>query len=171
MYINDINNDLISDSIAADASNIRSGENPAYTLSDFLSVYPGFGSYSGQTPTFTGVVPEAVLEMFTDLANTCIQQARFHGAWEICMGYFIAHFATLWLEGNANAGSSAAAVLAAGQAKGLVASKGANDLSVSYDFSTIAKDLDGWAAWTMTNHGRNLASLAKLYGKGGMVVR
>lgn len=161
MIINDPNNELIADSIAADASNIRVGGNPAYILSDFLDVYP----------QFENVVPEQILQMFTDLAITTIQQARFHGAWEICMGYFIAHFATLWLDGNADAGSSAAQVLAAGQAKGLVVSKSANDLSVSYDFSAIAKDLDGWAAWTLTNHGRNLATLAKLYGKGGMFVR
>ena len=167
MYPNSGDNTAISNQIAADASNIRSGGNPAFTLSDFLSIYPGF-SVTGQN---IAPVPNAVLQMYIDLALTCVQQARFRGAWKVCIGYFVAHFATLWLEGTADPNSPPAKVLAVGQAKGLVSSKSANDLSVSYDYSTIAKDLDGWAAWTMTNHGRNLATLAKLYGKGGMVVR
>ena len=163
----------MADQVAADAANIRAGTNPAYTVSDFLSVYPGFGKYTtvNNTTTFSGVVPETILQMFVDLAWVSVQQSRFHGAWELCTGYFVAHFATLWLEGNADNGSSASAVLAAGQAKGLVTSESVGDVSISMDYSTIAKDLDGWAAWTMTNHGRNLATMAKMYGKGGIVIR
>ena len=171
--MNGVDSELLSDAIAADASNIRSGTNPAYTLSDFLSVYPGFGKYTtvGSITTFSGVVPEAILTIFLNLALVSVQQTRFHGAWQICVGYFIAHFATLWLEGNADNGSTASAVLEAGKAKGLVTSESVGDVSVSMDYGSISKDLEGWAAWALTNHGRNLATMAKLYGKGGMVVR
>jgi hypothetical protein len=166
VYINDGQN-LVADQIAADASNIRSGGNPAYTVSDFLSMYPGFG----EDASMQKVMPEAILQIFVDLGLTCIQEARFHGAWQMAIGYFIAHFATLWLEGNADPNGGAAAVLAAGQSRGLVVSESVGDVSVSMDYNTIAQGLEGWASWLTTNHGRNLASLAKLYGKGGMVVR
>lgn len=171
MNLNDGRSSMESDLIAADASNIRTGGNPVYTLSDFLSMYPGFGKYTtvNNVTTYSGVVPESVLQIYLNLATTFIQAARFHGAWALCVGYCIAHFATLWLQSTADSTSGAAAVIVAGQAKGLLTAEGANDLSASYE--SIAQDLEGWAAWKLTAHGQNLATLAKLYGKGGMVVR
>lgn len=146
--------------IIANASNLRTGENPSYTLGDFLSVYPQFAS----------VVPEVVIQMYIDLAHASIKQARYHDYWQVCIGFFVAHFVTLWLQGTANAGSPAAQVVAAGQSRGLVTSESADGLSVSTDYSTIASDLDGWAAWKLTIYGQKLATIAKLLGKGGMMV-
>jgi hypothetical protein len=161
-----LNAELDATSIIADASNVRGGGDEAYTIEDFLAMYPGFG----KTSENVDIVPEAVLQVFIDLAVATVQAGRFRGAWALCMGYFVAHFATLWLESNEDPENGAAAVLEAGRARGLITSENVGDVSVSMDYSTIAKDLDGWAAWILTNHGRNLATLAKLYGKGGMVV-
>ena len=158
---------VASDEIASDASNIRAGGNSAYSVSDFLLMYPGFGLDANDNPN----IPEAILQIYIDLALTCIQKARFHGAWEIAVGYFVAHFATLYLQSTSDPTSGAAGVIKAGQAKGLTTSKGANDLSVGIDYSSVSKDLEGWAAWTLTNHGQNLATLARMYGKGGMGIR
>lgn len=149
-----------------DASNIRTGNNPAYTLSNFLLAYPQFG-VNEEGATF---VPTPVLTMFLNLAHACIKEARWHDMWEFAMGLFIAHFVTLWLQGTADPNSGAAATIAAGQARGVVVSESANDLSVSYDHSTVGNDLDGWAAWKLTVYGQQLATMGKLVGKGGMYV-
>lgn len=153
--------------LLGDAANLRTGDNPSYTVADFLSFYPGFGP-AEEGGTY--LVPEPVLQAFVSLADASIKQARYQGVWQLCMGYFIAHFATLWLEGTANAGSPAGQVLEAGRARGLRTSESVDGVSASYDYSAIAQDLDGWAAWKLTIHGQQLASIAKLVGKGGMMV-
>lgn len=153
--------------IVSDASNVRTGDNPSYTLEDnFYVMYPQF------KPGTDGnsVVPAAILQIFLNLANACIKEARWHDMWSMAMGFFIAHFATLWLQGTANSGSGAAGVLAAAQAKGLNISKSVGDVSAGYDYSSIANDLDGWAAWKLTIYGQQLATFGKLAGKGGIMV-
>jgi hypothetical protein len=148
--------------IVSAASNIRQGDNPPYTVADFLSVYPGFG------PDADGAnapVPNVILEMYVGLANASLKEARYHDAWAICMGLFVAHFATLCLEGTAKAGSPAGKVLEAGKARGLRTSEVIGDISASYDYNAIAQDLDGWAAWKLTIYGQQLATLAKLHGR------
>ena len=152
--------DVNSTQIIADASNIKTGENPSYTVEDFLAVYP----------QFENVVSPAILQMYVDFADACVKEARFHTSWKICMGLFVAHFASMWLQGTASPGSTAGQVLAASQAKGLNTSESVGDVSVSTDYSSITNDLKGWAQWKLTVYGQQLASIAKMLGKGGMVV-
>lgn len=146
--------------IASNASNIRTGDNPTYTIADFVSMYPAF------VPDVNGTI----LQVFIDLADASIKVSRYHGAWSLCMGFFVAHFATLWLQSVAQPGSPAAQVVALGEAKGLRTSKSVGDVSVSIDYNAIAQDLNGWAAWKLTTFGQQFATLAKLMGKGGMMV-
>lgn len=153
-------------SIASDASNIRTGTNPAYTNVDFLTFYPQFGQKSDQTY----VVPLEVIDMYIGLANASIKEARWHESWKIAMGYFVAHFCTLWLQSYADPNGGAAKVIAAGQAMGLMASKSIGDVSVSYDFGTVAQDLESWASWKLTIFGQQLANIGKIVGKGNMYV-
>jgi hypothetical protein len=98
-----------------DASGIRTGDNPPFTLDDFYIQYKQFG------PDTSGnyIVPQIVQQMYLDLANACIKEARWHSSWSLAMGWFIAHFLTLYLQGTANPDSGAGAVLKAGQAQGL----------------------------------------------------
>ena len=152
--------------IITNASNLRIGENPSYTLEDYLSMYPQFESDSGGVY----LVPTVILQMYIDLANASIQEARYHGAWVLCMGFFVAHFATLYLQGTASPGSSAGQVLEAGRAQGLATSESVDGVSVSTDYNAIANDLNGWAAWKLTIYGQQLATIGKLMGKGGMMV-
>lgn len=128
-------------------------------------------SGTGVTLTFYPLlVPLVVLQMYMSLANTCIIQARYKGPWIICMGLFIAHWLTLYLQGTASAGSPAAKVIAAGEAKGLRVSKSAGDISTSIDYNAVANDLEGWAAWKLTTYGTQFATIGKMVGKGGMMV-
>lgn len=147
--------------LMADAANIRDGANPPFTLEEFKEIYPQF---KGQA------VPDVVLAMYLELAHNAIKEARWHSYWKMAMGLFIAHFATLWAMGAADAASTAADVVSAGEARGLVASKSAGGVSISMDYSTITGGLNDWAAWNMTQYGTQLATLAKLVGKGAMQV-
>lgn len=163
-------------SIIVGASNLRTGENPPYELADFYLHYPAYGPREvpaidpDTDPTIEYLVDPIILQMYIGLADASIKQSRWHSAWQTAMGWFIAHFALLYLQGQADANSTAAQVIAKGQSKGLIASKSVGDVSVSYDFNSIAQDLNGWAAWKMTIYGQQLATLGKMYGKGGMYV-
>lgn len=149
-----------------DGSNLRTGTNPPYALSDFTAMYPQFGANAqGQY-----LVPATVIQAYINLANASLQESRWHDSWQLAMGWFVAHFCTLYLQGTADPNSGAGAVLAAGQAKGLDTSQSVGDVSASTDYNAIAKDLDGWAAWTLTIYGQQLATMGKLMGKGGMYV-
>jgi hypothetical protein len=144
----------------AAAKNLLVGDGPPYGKEEFKAAYP----------QFDGLVPDAVCETYINLARASIQQRRWEDAWETGVGWFVAHFLTLWLQSAAAPGSPAGAVVAAGAARGLQTSKAVDGVSVSYDYQAAAKDLDGWAAWSLTIYGQQLASYAKLLTGGGIYV-
>lgn len=144
-----------------DASNIKGGDNPPFSVSDFKALSPQFQN---------DIVPDVVLEMYLELAHNAIKQARFHSYWKMAMGLFISHFATLWVMSAADPAGDAAGVVQAGSARGLDVSKSAGGVSVSKDYSLITGGLEGWGAWHMTTYGTQLATLAKMVTKGGMLV-
>lgn len=162
--------------IIGNASNIKTGTNPPYQVSDFLLMYPQFSQEFFVSPNQLdqvpnpNLIPESVIQMYIDLANASINQQRWKSYWQTAMGWFVAHFCTLYLQGMANANSAANDVLASGQARGLNTSESVGDVSVSIDYNLIAQDLNGWAAWKLTIYGQQLATIGKLVGKGGMYV-
>ena len=86
------------------------------------------------------------------------------------MGLFIAHWLTLFLQTKANADDPVRNIVNSGLAKGVQTSKSAGDLSVSYDFSAVAGDFEGWGTYKLTLFGQQFITLARLCCKGGMVV-
>lgn len=163
-------------SLASRAANIAKGKNPPYTLADFFVSYPAFGprkkedEETGDAMQVEFLVPLEVMEMYLELAHACVRQVRWKNSWKIAMGWFVAHFLTLYLQSMTKADASAKQVIAAGQARGLQTSKSVGDISVSYDYSAVAQDLDGWAAWKLTPYGQQLAAMGRIVGKGGMYV-
>lgn len=147
--------------IIAAASNIRTGDNPEYTVDEFLAAYPQFGG---------GTVPEVMLKAWVNMAQSSIQKARYHDAWEICMGLYIAHWLTLYLQTAAKADDTVQKKITAGLAKGLQSSKSAGDISVSYDFGSVNEDFAGWGTYKLTAYGQQFVTLARMYAVGGMVV-
>lgn len=145
--------------IIAGAANIRRGDNPPYTKDDFLAMYPQFA-----------IVQSVVLDAYVQLAHASISKARYHDAWEMCMGFFIAHWLTLYLQTLASPEDPIGKIMNAGLAKGVQSSKSADDLSVSYDFSLVSGDMEGWGTYKMTAFGQQLVTFAKMYSMGGMVV-
>ncbi len=152
--------------IIASASNIRQGDNPPFSLEDFLEMYPQFkADTSGNY-----VVPKFMIEKYLKTANACIKENKWHSYWEIGMGLFIAHFCTIYLQGISDPNGGAAGVIEAGKTRGLDTSVSVGDVSVSTDYSITANNIDGWAGWSLTTFGQQLASIGKLKGKGGMLV-
>lgn len=165
--INNIDSGIYAEQIASTASNIRVGDNPNYQKSDFLAVYPQFGT----TSEGIDVVPLLVIQMYIDLALSSVKQARFRAAWPIAISLFIAHFCTLWLRGTADVDDSKEKIIDAGYTEGIITSSSVGDVSYSMDITSSSADLDGYANWKSTSYGIQLATLAKMYGKGGMMVK
>lgn len=133
----------------------------SYTLEDLKVIYPQFAGDG---------IPDSVLEMYLDLAHETIQKTRWRSYWKLAMGLFVAHFVTLWAMGATNGAGSAAELASAGENQGVVSSKSAGGVSISRDFSLTNQGLTDWAGWNQTQYGTQLATLAKLVGKGGIQV-
>lgn len=154
--------------IIAAAANIRRGTNPPYTSEQFLAQFPQFGKTDDQG---NPVIPRVVIDGYVNFAHASLQKARYHDAWEMVMGLFIAHWLTLFLQSMTSPDDPVGKIIAAGLAKGLQSSKSAGDLSVSYDFSFLnGSDFNGWGTYKMTAFGQQFVTIAKIYGMGGMVV-
>ena len=153
--------------IIANASNIRYGDTPPYTKEEFLAMYPQFG---GVDSAGNPCIPDVVMEAWLNLARAAISKARYGDMWAMAMGFFVAHWLTLYLQTAADADAPVGRIISAGLAKGLQTSKSAGDLSVSYDFSIVAGDFDGWGTYKYTMFGQQLITLAKMVSMGGMCV-
>jgi hypothetical protein len=147
--------------IIAGASNIKAGDNPAFAASDFLGIYPEFKTTTipaeGDPPTEGLNVPDAVFDMILAEANAKIIQRRWHSQWTRGMCNYIAHYITLYLK--ASSGSNPMLINT---------SKSVGDVSASYDASAIMQDLQGYGDLKSTTYGVQLATAARLVGKGGM---
>lgn len=170
--------------IVTNASNIRTGDNPSYTVADFLTVYPQFGEMMDETPPIESMVEEEIkdkvasnaiinpdiIQLYIDLANSCIKKARWHNSWKIAMGLFVAHWCILWLRSSSTVDSGKDAVVQAGQTQGIITTESVDGVSYSMDVSQVMQDLSGYGSWTTTDYGTQLATLSKLYGKGMTLV-
>lgn len=145
--------------IAATAANIRFGTNPAYTLADFVAIYPQFGSVDGEGKfTGTGNLNSSVMTMFVNLASASLSQERWQDSWSLGMALFIAHYATLFQQSSTS--------VMAGLSKGVQVSKGAGDVSTSYQ--AITQGWESWGAFNLTLYGQQLMTMAKVVGAGPM---
>ncbi len=154
--------------IIAGASNIKGGDNPPFTVEDFKTLYPHFFVVTENETE--PLAPMAVIEACIRLADSSVKKSRYHEAWEICMGLFVAHFITLYLQTLSEPNGGANAAAQAGLTKGIISSASVDGVSVSYDLNQSLADLDGWAAWKLTNYGVQLATFAKLFSMGGMYI-
>lgn len=150
--------------MSGNGSNLRIGANPAYAVTDFLSIYPQFGENSQSNY----VVPEAIIQQFINMATASIQQVRWRSAWYLAMAWFIAHYCTLYLETYVDPDNGAGAVFEAGRAQGVTTGESAGDVSFNVDVNVGS--VDGWGHWNSTEYGRQLANRGKTVGMGGMYV-
>lgn len=144
------------------ASNIKKNENPPFDLEEFYAVYPQFQGLEE--------LPDEIVKMYIEFANEVVNEGRWGKQWKLGMCLFVAHFCSIYLMSYSDINSPAAAVIAAGQSKGLVSSKSVGDVSVSYDFSLAMQNVENWGQFNLTMFGNQYVSIAKLMSKGPMWV-
>lgn len=161
-YINDNPYPFIVDPTAMiqGASNILTGTNPSYVAADFLAIFP----------QFTNTVASPILDMFINMANATVQEVRWHESWAYGMALFIAHFAELYVQSSAGVNATAQQVMTTAESRGLTTQITIGEVASNIDYSLIAEGLSGWAMWGSTIHGEQFATLAKIMGKGGMLI-
>jgi len=112
-------------------------------------------------------VPVTVLLAFIALASASLMQARWGDAWLVAMGWYVAHFATLYAKSDNNPNSTAGQIAAQGLAGGIQISKSVGDVQVGYQ---PIQGIETWAAWNLTVYGQQLASMARTMGMGPMLL-
>lgn len=156
--------------VISGASNIKAGDNPAFTASDFYGFYPRFKNSTEPLPAGYSeglIIPDVVFDIFLQEANARVQKSRWHSQWTGGMCNYIAHKATLYLAATSGA-SDIPGLIASSSPRAVMTSKTVDSVSVSYDVESVARDLDGFGDFKATTYGQQFASTAKLLGKGGM---
>ena len=121
------------------------------------------GTDSAVSAYLTPWLPILVIQLYINLASSCLQQLRWGQMWYLAMGFFVAHFSTLFIQSDQGANLTAAEVATSGLQQGVITSQSAGDVSAS---TQPVEGLDGWAAWTLTTYGVQLATFAKISGSG-----
>ncbi len=146
--------------VVREAANLKSKNGQEVSLQDFLTLYP----------CFENVNPE-VLALMLQQANDTVLESRWHARWKLGVCLYAAHLLTLYLKTSVPEGADDAAVSAAGQSRGAVTSKSVGGISVSYGTSEATGDLVGYGSLKDTIYGQQFASMARLVGRGMMVVQ
>lgn len=152
--------------IISDASNIKTDENPSYSVTDFLSVYPQFGTDTRGNV----IINTTIIQMYIDLADACVKQARWRSSWKIATSLFVAHWCTLYLRNSATADDGKDAIIQNSGVQGIITTETVDGVSYSMDINTAMEDLKGYGSWKTTDFGVQFATLAKVYGKGMMLI-
>ncbi len=146
--------------VVREAANLKSKNGQEVSIMDFLTLYPSFEN-----------MPPEVLELMLQQANDTVLESRWHARWKLGVCLYAAHLLTLWLKTSTPDGADNAAVAAAGQSRGTVTSKSVGGISVSYGTSEATGDLTGYGSLKDTVYGQQFASMARLVGRGMMVVQ
>jgi hypothetical protein len=112
-------------------------------------------------------VPVPVLLAFIALASASLVQPRWLDTWLVAMGWFVAHFATLYARSDGNPNSTPGQIASQGLAGGIQISKQAGDVSVSY---ATLQGIENWGAFNLTVYGQQLVTMARIIGMGPMML-
>lgn len=164
-YLGDTTTATIYSEVFGNPSNIILTDNPAFTLSDFQSIFPVFNIASEDSTgdiDLTTTIPYAVFSLFLSMANQSLKYDRYKGLWKYMMCLYIAHYMTLFLETNKGSSDNALA-LANSMPKGVATSKSVDSLSISYDMMDVTSDFKGYGTYKLTAYGMQLITLIKMY--------
>lgn len=157
------------------AARIVSENTDTFTEDDFYNLMPQFTNITkkeinGKEVTERkGLIPEDALNIFLDMANKNILQARWFEKWKYACSLYVAHYSTLYLQ-NYKEHSESIQEAGEGKPSGIVSSTSLGDASISYDNSVITQSLQKWGIWATTNYGQQLVNEAKLIGIGGAFI-
>lgn len=112
------------------------------------------------------LIPLVVLNTFIVLASNSVWLKHYQENWLFCMALFIAHYATLWLQGEAaGPNSTPAQAAASGLAIGIKVAASAGDVSKSME---VVKYED-WGSYNLTLYGQQFLTFAAPLGSGPML--
>jgi uncharacterized protein DUF4054 len=106
------------------------------------------------------LLPFLVLQVFVNLANAGLQQARYQDSWLLAMNLYVAHLATLYLQSQGNPGSTAGQIASLGLKIGMLASKSAGDVSAGYQNLMDQSIYGEFGNLTLTTYGQALMTIA-----------
>jgi hypothetical protein len=147
------------------ATGLYPNSNPPYAISDFLAVYPQFGTSS----TGTQVIPTTIIQNFINMATSSLNQARWQDLWMMGMPLYVAHFCSLYLQTMASADDATAVIRERGTAVGFTTEEHAKDMSVTKTYAGAQKGSQP-SNWELTAFGQQLKSLSTMVGMGEMYV-
>ena len=131
--------------------------NPASANDTVLTIY--------ETPP----VPLIVILTYISLAQISLLHGRYHGAWFICMCYFVAHYITLWLRTEAGAATmTQSQVASSGLAKGIITNRAAGVVSAA---SKFLEGYEEFGAWGETQYGELFITMARAICAGPIFVQ
>lgn len=145
-------------------------ETETYTKDMFLEDFPQFVKRTEDETEPVSLVPSKMLELFVNNASKSILSSRYCDMWRYAAGLYTAHFSSLYLKTYSEGSSSAGQVAISGQQIGLVKSTTMGDTSISYDNTAITMATEKWGSWNATEYGRQLVTMARMVGMGGMYV-
>ena len=114
------------------------------------------------------LVPLAIVQAYLNLATASLMSSRWREAWTIAMGLYIAHYLTLYLQTDGNPNPTAAQAVVQGLQRGVAVSKAVGDTSIGLQALT---GLEEWGAWTLTQYGLQLITMARVVGSGPIYIR
>lgn len=149
--------------VVAEAANIKGGSDSKVEIDEFLQLYPQFCNES---------FPKQVIELMLDNANASIRKPKWHEQWKLGVCLHTAHYLTMWAKTFADPyDTTLSAITHKGDSNGALSSKSVGGVSVSYGSTSADGDLAGYGSLRDTIYGQQLASMARMIGKGLMVVR
>lgn len=143
------------------------GERGDYTLAMFRADHPEF--FSGADPP-APLLPENMLQIFINQANTSVLPSRWSDMWELAAGLYVAHFAALYLKTYRMHSDNPSQAATAATPSGLVSSARMGDTQINYDNSVVTKGTEEWGTWNSTTYGQQLITYARSIGMGGSYV-
>jgi hypothetical protein len=112
-------------------------------------------------------LPLILIQLYITLASSSLVQARWNTNWYLAMALFVAHYCTLWMDGETGPNLTASQIATSGLQMGIMISQAAGDTSAGLK---PIEGLEIYGAWNLTRYGIQLATLATGYGAGIMYI-
>lgn len=114
------------------------------------------------------LVPLFIIQTYINLAYASLMSSRWREAWIVAMGFYVAHFLTLYMQSDGRTSGPLGQAVASGLQAGITVSESADGVSWS---GQILSGLQNWGAWQLTSYGVQLITMARAVGAGLIYVR
>jgi hypothetical protein len=103
-------------------------------------------------------MPIVAIQLYLNLAQASLMQARWLDSWTLGMALFIAHYCTLYLRTESGPNLTAQQIATSGLQKGITVSKAVGDVSTS---AQLIDAFEGWGSFAETEYGGLLITMAQ----------